>query len=189
MFSGMYGVNTMRISDIRRLFVVLLAAAAITVAGCGGEGGDSDVATDEPAPAGADSLTFEEELELQMNAVLDRLRYGDKSGLWENEFEYLREEHTFDKYLTERHVAWAEADTLKYLEIEDLKRFGDDSAVAEVVVHFENKGNETLREDTLTVYYHNGRWIKPTISSYKGQASFDSLRQAAIEAAEREAGQ
>jgi len=175
-------VSTMKTFKLRRL---AFAGALLALVGCGGQS-DTDTA-DSAAAAGADSLTLDKQLEVQMNAVFDRLRYDDKSGLWENEFEYLREERTFDDYVTQPYIANASADSLVRIEVTSVERLGD-SAVARVLVHFDNAGRKSVIDDKVTLYWHQGKWIKPTISRLKDQAAFDSVRNAAIEAAKKESG-
>ena len=108
----------------------LAVAAWLMVWGCG-----EKKEPEGDQMASADTLSFEKQLEQDINRVMDRLKYDDRSGLWENEFEYLREERTFDDYLKQPSVSRAKADTLEWVEVHSATRYGD-SAVAKVTVHF-----------------------------------------------------
>ncbi len=175
----------MRISDtLRLLFAAILAAAFVF--GCGGS--DQSESDTEPVES-SEELTFEQQIEIELNDVLDRTRYQDKSGLWEHEFEYLHDEMTFDEYVGNGRVAMANTDTVEHLEVKRITRYEPDSAVAEVVVYFRGySGKQTGLDDEITIYRQGDRWIKPTLSTYEKQAAYDSLIQQAIEAAEQEAG-
>jgi len=171
----------MRISNASRRLLIAVLGALLFIWGCGND-------ADPPAdPVESDSLTIEKEIEAVLNTPLDRLRLGDKSGLWENEFEYLHDRETFDRYVTRGEISYANADTLSYVEVTSVVRFPTDSALAGVVVHFEGPtGMKSTIEDQVIVYSQDGRWIKPTVSVIRQQLMYDSLRNEAIKAAERE---
>lgn len=175
----------MKVSKRYRFLVLFVLVALVAVLGCGGDDQTETVADTKPAE---DTLPFARVLEKQFNQTLDRLRYGDRSGLWENEFPFLREEMTFDLYVQDRQIRFANADSLTFLEVRHVDKFDMDSAVCEVTFHFEGlSGKKHFADQEFTVYYYQGKWIKPTISSYAQQAHVDSLMQEAIKAAEREA--
>lgn len=166
----------------------MFSAAVMCLLGWGCSGGDQ---AQEPGPSRAtsgDSLTFEKQIEQQINLVMDRLRYDDRSGLWENELEYFYDEMTFDEYLKIGRISNASADTLEFIEVRKITEFPD-SLVLSVGVHFRGpSGRESILSDQMTMYRKEGRWVKPTLSHWQGQAAFDSVRQEAIDAATREAG-
>ena len=168
-------------SLVQRLLLLTVLAAALTW-GCGG--GDKT----DTRLADVDTASIEKKFERQINYVMERLRYDDKSAMWENEFEYLHAEMTFDDYLTRKVIAYAAADSVDHVEVKNVDEFKD-SALARVVVHFKGlSGRESAISDTIVMYHHDGRWLKPTYSTSSKQLAFDSVRQAAIKAAEREAG-
>ena len=175
----------MRVSDTSRRLLIAVLGALLFIWGCGNDDGRP---ADTADPVESDSLTIEKEIEAVLNTSLDRVRLGDKSGLWENEFEYLRERETFDKYVTRGEISYANADTLSYVEVTSVVRYPTDSALVGVVVHCEvPTGRKSTLDDDVIVYFHNGRWIKPTVSVISQQVMYDSIRNEAIKAAEREA--
>ncbi len=173
----------MRISSLPRRLAFLAALAAVLTWGCGGD------EKPDTRSADADTASIEGQIERQINIVMERLKYDDKSAMWENEFEYLHEELTFDDYLKKKAVSHAAADSLSRVEVTSVQELKD-SAIVRVVVHFKGlSGRESAVNDTITMYRHDGRWIKPTFSTFARQMAFDSLRQVAIDQAEKEAGQ
>jgi len=143
-----------------------------------------DSAVQNPTtPEGKEKL-FEEII----NRTMDRLRYSDKSYLYELEFPYYREENTFDKYLENRKIRGAKADTLDHVDIVKLSMYEPDSAVVHVEVHFNGPtGEETiLKGDSLTFYWYRDTWVKPTVSTYDAQRQLDEIRQRADSAAQAE---
>ncbi|MEE8149033.1 MAG: hypothetical protein V3T75_01155 [candidate division Zixibacteria bacterium] len=168
---------------------IALAIALFTllVLGCGEnkettkkiESADQNPAT----PEGKEKL-FEDIL----NLAMDRLRYKDKSYLYELEFPYYREENTFDKFLEHGKIRGANADTLEFVDIVKLNMYEPDSAVAHVEVHFKGPtGEETIfKGDSLTFYWYAGEWIRPTVSTFDAQRRLDKIRQRADSAAQAE---
>ena len=100
-----------------------------------------------------------------LNEGLIRLKYGDKSGLYELEFEYLRDEKTYDDYLAMGQIQWASMDSINHLEVTNVIFNPDSSADVEILYVFDSeKGGFTDHTDNFVIYRRNGRWIKPTVS-------------------------
>ncbi|UCG63023.1 MAG: hypothetical protein JSV52_07010 [Candidatus Zixiibacteriota bacterium] len=136
---------------------------------------DESTATSEVQAARPQPVTMKDTIEYNLNLALNRLRLGDKSGLFENEFEYMFGEETFDDYLEYRHVKFARADTIKWVEVTEVIPYAHDSAELKVIVHFEGPaGIETEFEDNIKAHFHKGRWIKPTASNLKGQLEWEA---------------
>lgn len=123
-----------------------------------------------------------------LNLTMDRLRYKDKSYIYELEFPYYREENTFDEFLKNGKIRGAKADTLEFVDIVELIMYEPDSAVAYVEVHFKGPtGKETiLKGDSLTFYWYGGKWVRPTVSTYDAQRQLDDIRRTADSAAQAE---
>ena len=134
-------------------------------------------------------LTDKELLEKNLSEALVRLSYGDKSGLYAYEFPYLRDETNFDEYLAMGQIQWANMDTVVALKINNMTYFGEDSVEIAVDYIFKGvTGKESSRPDMFRLYKYKGEWIKPTVSTLTKQLEFDAIYDAAIEAAEKEAG-
>lgn len=179
---AMYGVNTRIRSEVGCLVASL--AFWLVISGCSGEQGTRE----RQASAVTDTVAEMQAIEESLNAVLDRLRLGDKAGLYENEFSYLTDEANFDDYLKRGEISWAHADTIEHLYIRSIRFFREhDSARAEVEVRFKGlSGKESSIFQNIPIYYFNGRWIKPTISTRFHQDEYDELIRIADSAAAAE---
>lgn len=143
----------------------------------------ADVVKIELTGQAADSA----EISQMMNEGMTRLHYGDKSGLYELEFDYYTDEVNFDDYLKTGQMKYAEADTLTHLDVLGVELFKPDSALVDLRINFLGPtGKSTSVEETVTVYFHRGRWIRPTISIFDNQYKYDDLIRQAEEAAEME---
>ena len=118
--------------------------------------------------------------------TIERLRYGDKSGLYDNELEYMREEKTYDDYLLHGEVAWANADSLDHIEITDIIFYDRDSALVDAdFFMLSSTGDVYPSPIRWTAYYREGRWIKPYLSRLVYQLELEEMiRQADEDASE-----
>ena len=168
-------------------FTLVMIILILLVLGCGENKETTQKVenTDQnpPTPEGKEKL-FED----MLNETMDRLRYKDKSYIYELEFPYYREENTFDSFLVNPRIRGAKADTLEFVDIVKLSMYEPDSAVAQVEVHFRGPtGEETvLKGDKLTFYWYGGKWIRPTVSTYEAQRQIDDIRRTADSAAQAE---
>ncbi len=157
---------------------------------CGSQSDQDGDRSGDTAASDTIAMTEDDKLEAIMNEAMTRLRYKDKSYIYEMEFSYYREEHTFDEYLQERKIKTAQADSLDYVDFKKVAYFGQDSAKATVAVHFKGPtGQETiLPEQEITFYRHENRWIKPTLSKFSAQKQYEEIIEKAKSAAKSEAG-
>ncbi|MCK4632248.1 MAG: hypothetical protein KAT79_03195 [candidate division Zixibacteria bacterium] len=199
MYSEKYGVNI--VSRHNRALFVIVGAVLLGLFGCGQRQSDS---TDTPTvdttaivaidSSVADTVSQPEELSADglaaqevLREVLTRLKYGDKSGLYENEFEYLTDEMTFDEYLELAPVLNANADTLVSVEVVAFEPSEENSALVTYIVHFKGpSGNESELGDVIRMFKYQGRWIKPTVSVWQNQKEYDDIIRQAEEAADEE---
>lgn len=187
MYSEVNGKNIMQKFDLIRSLTPILFSSLLLVLSCSSKT-DSDAKTDTTSVADSTALSEDDKIEQIMNEAMDRLRYKDKSFLYENEFAYYREKFTFDDYLKERRIASAESDTLVHIDVKTVTYFGRDSAKVDVDVHFKGpSGKETiLPEIGVPLYWHEGRWIKPTVSNVVAQREYDDIIEKAKAASESE---
>jgi len=165
--------------DLSKLTMLLCLpfAALILSFGCG----DSADTVEETQGDEFSDSTEIAQIEADLNETLKRLRLGDKSGLYEMEFQYFTDETNFDDYLTRGEIQWAQADSIEQLTIQSVNMFKeDDSAHLKVDVFFLGpSGKESHVLEEMPVYYHLGRWIKPTVSTRWHQDEYDELIRSA----------
>lgn len=170
--------------------IAILPLLALT--GCGERVDESETpVVEETATTPADAYDFSEYGEHEQDArdiynnvveVIERLRYDDKSGLYENEFQYFREEKTFDDYLIHGEVQYANADSLDHVTIDYIEFFDQDSAAIDATFHI-LKSDSTIMPSEVRwmAYYHQGEWIKPYMSTMKLQLEYEELIRRAEE--------
>lgn len=184
MFFVTYGVSIMN-SAFDKLLVIVVILCLVLAAACGKQGETPD--TSAGGAGETASLTEEEIIGEVLNEAIIRLKYGDKTGLYENEFEYMKDEYTYDDYLRMAQIRWAEADSITFVEVRRIEFFDRDSAQVDVTVHFEGPtGQKSYVRDKVVVYYHQGRWIKPTVSVIDQQLYYDEKIRVADSAAAAE---
>ena len=152
-----------------RIFFVLLVAGILF--GCSGQD-DSRAAKTETAAV--DDVTQgdpdKEEIKEMLVETIERLRYGDKGGLYDNEFDFVKEKFTFDEYLKHKYIKTATGDSVASFEVLSIKLLeGDSARVRDRVLFVGVKGDTNVLHNEYSVYYENGRWIKPTIGFKSGQ--------------------
>ena len=177
MYSVHYGVSTM--NTFRRILLAsAVAGLTLLLAQCGSE--------DPVEITAGDSLSDSAQLVAVIRETIERLRFGDKSGLYENEFRYFREKETYDDYLRHGEVTWANADSLDSIHIVDVTLFGRDSAHCSVLYFFGGVSTHDPSQPlpTLRAYWHEGRWIKPYMSSISRQLDYEALIRQAEEDSE-----
>mgnify|MGYP001592303401 CR=1 FL=1 len=187
MYSGVSGKNIMQRFDLIRSLTPILFSSLLLILSCSAKK-DSESNTDTVAVTDSTALTEDDKIEQIMNEAMGRLRDKDKSFLYENEFAYYREKFSFDDYLKERKISAAQADTLVHIDVKTVTYFGRDSAKVDVDVHFKGpSGKETvLQEKGVALYWHQGRWIKPTLSNVVAQREYDDIIEKARSASESE---
>lgn len=184
-------MNTTRVAaKVSKILLLMVVIAGVGFfCSCGKKSDSSNAGQDATVASNAKGeLSEEEVIEEMFNEVLTRLRYGDKSGLYENEFEYAQDETSFEEYLGMGQIRFAQADTITFVEVRHVNFFDHDSAIVDVTVHFEGPtGKKSYFRDKVVVYYHRGRWIKPTVSVIDLQVNYDNMIRVADSVAKAEA--
>ena len=121
-----------------------------------------------------------------LNEPWERILYEDYSGYYENEFSYLTDDVPLDEYLTYKQVTYRYPLDVIDIKVLSVDRLNDSAFVDVSVTLVDSVGNETVHDQALTVYYTDGRWIKPTVSVSKYQHEYEDKIRKAIEEAEEE---
>lgn len=166
----------MRAAKLALLFV----SVSLLLVSCGGK----------DQTASNDGKTDQQVIQEALTETITRWHYGDKAALYDNEFEYLQERFTFDDYLKFGELR-LDADTVEDIIAKEIQLFDHDSAKVDAEVVFKGPtGKVTRLRDPFTqytLYYHRGRWIRPTLSQYGQQQKYEQSRRAADSAADAEA--
>ena len=176
-----YGENTVRSHRLILMFL-LGVAVSVAIAACGQR-------VDKDDTAAKKELTEEEQISQMLNDAMLRLSFGDKSGLYNLEFEYQRFETDYDQYLGIGVIGWANADGWDSIQVDSIEYFRPDSAYVFTHVFFsERPPPDDKYEEKLVIYQDNGRWIKPTVSKYFDQQEYLDIFRQADSAANAESG-
>ncbi|MEW6050797.1 MAG: hypothetical protein AB1644_07015 [Candidatus Zixiibacteriota bacterium] len=166
-----------------RLPIFVLAAILISLIGCSDKGDNSSGGTSTPTASGDDRTLIQEAL----TEAITRWHYGDKAVLYDNEFEYLQAKYNFDDYLTFRQIEYAEADTVEAITAQDYTFYNRDSCLVKVEVTFKGPSGKISKDyDKYMLYFHRGRWIRPSVGTIEIQREYDQIRRQADSAAEAE---
>ena len=194
-----YGVNIMKnIYNRQSLsygFMIILVLIVYGFSGCSSDSSNENSdATDvqevvvETPIVQKELLTVQDTIEAALSDAMERLRYFDNSGLYENEFAYLTDESSFDDYLTFGQITQRPQADVTELMVDSLWMYAHDSASVWVSIVLEYPGGkvDNMTDQKLKVYYHKGNWIKPTVSVIKYQLEYDELIRQAEEASQWE---
>ncbi len=168
MCSEIYGVSTMKAVSLPLL--VLFGLFCLLLIGCTSDepevvqvADSTTVVEEEPAASLVRMVEIPDDagertedwiaIHAMVDEVLTRLSYGDKAGLYENEFRYLREQETFDDYLKHGEVTWANTDSILYVEITDILFFDHDSAMVEALFHMIAGGEGKASPMSLLAFF------------------------------------
>ncbi len=174
----------MTIGRIGSLALALGMAALLF--GCG-QKSETDVKSKSAVDASS-RQSDRELIQAALTEAITRWHYGDKAVLYDNELEYLQDKYNFDDYLTFRQIEFAEADTVTGIDVKDVTFFGHDSAQAKVEITFKGPSGKISKDyDKYMMYYHRGRWIRPTVGSMDLQREYNTIQRQADSAAEAEA--
>ena len=171
--------------NVRRLslYAALLLIISVFV-GCSSEEIDqADTGQADLTQREKDSIQIQETL----NEILARWRYGDKSVLYEQEFDYFKFEFSYDDYLDLKQVKDMDADSAWAFNVQGLEFFERDSVAVDIEVVFKGQNDSLSYDyDTYIMYPNNGRWSRPSFSAPKYQREFDEARRIADSAATAE---
>jgi len=162
---------------------IALMGSFVVLAGCSSREGKS-------GESGNVDSTFQKDrsdIQATLLETAERWRYGDKAVLYDQEFEYAQVQFNYDQYLEIPKIKRIESDTVRAFNVKDVKFFDRDSAhVAVDVVFVGPTADTTHMPQEWTMFYHRGRWIRPTMSTPEGQREFEERRRVADSAAAAE---
>jgi hypothetical protein len=164
---------------LRLLLTFVVSIGAFVVCG-----GDKEEA---PGTIGDGEMTDSMLIEEAMRSTLTRWRYLDKVALYEMEFEYIQDEYTIDEYLDQERIQRALVDSLADFRVTGITFYGHDSALLEdELLWLGRSGDTTIMPNKDMVYFHRGRWIRPTLGTSAGQKAYEEAIRVSDSAAAAE---
>jgi hypothetical protein len=166
--------------------VLAVSLAVFVVCGDDSETGKTEETAPEEVVETTDSMLIEQAL----RETLTRWKYRDMAALYDMEFEYVRHENTYDDYLKHRRIEESFVDSFYDFHVTGLTYFRNDTMlegpnenpreldsvlIDDEAVFVGPTGDTSALENRHMVYYHRGRWVKPTIGDAKQQKEFDEL--------------
>jgi hypothetical protein len=156
---------------------VLLLFVALLIWNCNNDKPGVQTGTDTGAAetAGSEKLSDEKAITAMLVEMIDRVKEGDKTVLYELEFSYYTDSVSLSEYMEIPRVLDYKYDTLSALVVDSIIMM-EDSAIASVTIKYESLGGgQTERQYPLTVYKIDDRWVKPYLSNYAREIEYRKL--------------
>ncbi len=162
--------------------VCLLIALMAILYGCGGE------KEKEPAETsgGVAEMSEEDKVKVSMTELIERMVEGDKTVLYEHEFNYYTDDISLSDYMK---ISWVKDyayDTLRGIEYDSVKIIGDSAIVDAKIIYESKAGGEKKKAYRFTMYNYNGKWIKPYQSKFNEEMEYLESKRAYDSAAAAE---
>jgi hypothetical protein len=155
--------------------LIIFAFCASLLCGCGSE-------TEKTKPDAKKEIISDNSDEAEIQAMItnyfDRVKEGDKTVLYENEFSYYTDEKSLDEYMELSKVLDYKYDTLGGVFVDSIRIMKDSAWVWVKVVYNSADGSTKERPYRLKAYRNRGRWIRPYLSHWDDE--FDYLEQIRI---------
>ncbi len=157
--------------------LIPIAITILIFAGCSGkQSGEKKV---ETAATTQSKIISPEEAAVRASLIelFDRIKEGDKTVLYENEFSYLKDTISLSAYLELKRVRDYKYDTLKGIEIDSISITGD-SARAYIRINYQSQeGVEHSKPYRLGLYRSGINWIKPYLSRWAEERDYLEQRR------------
>ncbi len=174
----------MTIGKIGRFSFILVMFGAASLIGCGGDKKETNTRSDTTTGG---VVTDSAQIQQVLDETLARWKRRDMAVLYDQEFEYFQDKISFDEYLQQEMIRKIEADSVVSLTAKKVTLFSRDSARVSIDAYLVGvTGTEYHYPDEFTMYFHRGRWIRPTMAIPAQQWQYDSLKRVADSAAEAE---
>jgi hypothetical protein len=139
---------------------------------CGGEQQQTEIKKE---------ITSENPEEVEIRAMIgeyfDRVREGDKTVLYENEFSYYTDEKTLDDYMALSRVLDYKYDTLGGITVDSITLMDDSAWMWLKVTYNSADGSQRERPYRLVAYHNQGRWVRPYLSRWNEEAEYLEQRR------------
>jgi hypothetical protein len=153
--------------------IISITVCLFLLFGCSGK-----VEKKEAAPNNTSTMDPQEAaLRAAVIESFDRIREGDKTVLYENEFTYLKDTMTLSAYLESKYVKKYNDDSLRNATIDSVEFMGDSAKAFIHLIYESLDGSEITRDISLRLFLSQGRWIKPYLSKYLEEKDYLEQRR------------
>ena len=167
----------MNIMKVKYLFAI--AAIIALIASCSQKEA-SNSSTGAQYAAGSE----QEQAKRDITELFDRMREGDKTVLYENEFPYYKELASLNDYYSFERIMVYQYDTMKAMTVDSVKILAD-TAMAYITVSYELRaGGESQQSYSVLLYHVGDHWIKPSMSNPRQEAEYEDFKRGEKEAEE-----
>lgn len=157
---------------MRGFSLITIFALLILMSACS-EQGEKTTKTAATPSSTSDSINPAEiPIREALTEFFGRLKEGDKTVMYENEFTYYQLEYPLGKYYELDRVKNYKYDTLKGIAIDSVKIMQDSAAVYFAIIYQNLLGEEKQRKYYRILYYTRDRWILPYQSRIKDELEF-----------------
>ncbi len=165
----------MNIMKVKYLFAV--AAIIALIASC------SQKEASKPSDGAQYAVgSDKEQVKHDVSDFFDRMREGDKTVLYENEFPYYKQLASLNDYYTFDQIMAYQYDTMKAMTVDSVTIMAD-SAIAYITVTYELRaGGETTQDYPVRMYRSGDHWIKPSMSNVRQEAEYEDFKRGEKEA-------
>nr|MBN2278417.1 hypothetical protein [candidate division Zixibacteria bacterium] len=107
-----------------------------------------------------------------MKEMIDRLKEGDKTVLYESEFTYYKDEVPLSEYMELQRVKFYPYDSLSHIEVDSVELMGDSAAVKVSLYYTTAEAKENSKSFRTKFYRSQGRWVKPYMSRWPDEFEY-----------------
>ncbi len=155
------------------------------IAGCGQsqktESGDKDEI----------QISEQDQIRAMLKEYVDRVKEGDKTVLYENEFQYYTDSVSLSMYMEMHYVLEYKYDSLHDITIDTMLMLGDSAVMIVKVEYLSAAGGTIARPYPMTVYRrpYDSVWVRPYQSKYALEAEYIEGYKAYMEAIGKGSGE
>jgi len=168
-----------------RIFIIL-ALMGLFAFSCGENDTAREAETEtvgEVEEAPADSIAAaKKEIQEMLTEMVDRVKEGDKTVLYEMEFDYYTDSVSLSEYMEINRVLNYKYDTLGAIRVDTVVVYGDSAMVGVTVIYESVVGGTTERPYAIKAYKYNGEWLRPYLSNYAKELEYQERVRAYEEA-------
>jgi hypothetical protein len=116
--------------------------------------------------------TDEEQIKAALTELIERVKEGDKTVLYENEFTYYTDSVSLSEYMEIHKVLDYKYDTLYGIAFDSIIVMDDSAVIAARIIYKSPGSGQTERRYPLKAYRSGEKWVRPYLSNYAREAEY-----------------